>query len=205
MPLGGAGEIGLNLNLYGLDGQWLMVDLGISFADETLPGRRDRAARSELHRRAQRGPLRPGADPCPRGPLRRDPLSLAAAALPDLVHPVHRRGAAPQARGQPASRACRLNVVAPGERFLVGPFDCSLMQVTHSIPESHALALRTPLGNVLHTGDWKLDPAPLVGAAHRDRRPRGLRPRGRARDGRRIRPTSSTPAPRARRPRCATA
>ena len=55
-----------------------------------------------------------------------------------------------------------LNVVAPGERFMVGPFDCSLV-VTHSIPESHALALRTPLGNVLHTGDWKLDPAPLVG------------------------------------------
>jgi ribonuclease J len=55
-------------------------------------------------------------------------------------------------------------VVEPGERFTVGPFDCSLLRVTHSIPESHALALRTPLGNVLHTGDWKLDPAPLVGA-----------------------------------------
>ena len=55
-------------------------------------------------------------------------------------------------------------MVAPGERFTVGPFDCSLLRVTHSIPESHALALRTPLGNVLHTGDWKLDPAPLVGA-----------------------------------------
>ena len=47
----------MNLNLYGLDGQWLMVDLGVSFADETLPGRRDHAARSALHRGAQRGPL----------------------------------------------------------------------------------------------------------------------------------------------------
>ena len=56
-----------------------------------------------------------------------------------------------------------VHVVTPGERFMVGPFDCSLLRVTHSIPESHALALRTPLGNVLHTGDWKLDPAPLVG------------------------------------------
>ena len=46
---------------------------------------------------------------------------------------------------------------------MVGPFGCRLVQVTHSIPESNALALRTPLGNVLHTGDWKLDPAPLVG------------------------------------------
>ena len=57
-----------------------------------------------------------------------------------------------------------VNIVAPGERFRVGPFDCALIQVTHSIPEAHALALRTPLGNVLHTGDWKLDPAPLIGA-----------------------------------------
>jgi ribonuclease J len=51
----------------------------------------------------------------------------------------------------------------PGERFMVGRFDCCLIQMTHSIPEAHALAIRTPMGNILHTGDWKLDPAPLVG------------------------------------------
>ena len=62
-------------------------------------GGRDRAARPELHRRAQRGPLRSGPDPCPRGPLRRHPLSVGAPALPDLLHPVHRGGAGAQARG----------------------------------------------------------------------------------------------------------
>ena len=56
-----------------------------------------------------------------------------------------------------------ITVVAPGERFKVGPFDCGLIHMTHSIPEANALAIRTPLGNVLHTGDWKLDPAPLLG------------------------------------------
>ena len=157
----------MNLNLYGLAGQWLMVDLGISFADETLPGVEIVLPDPALHRRAPRGPARPRPDPRPRGPFRRHPLSLAAAALPDLVHAVHRRGAAPQARREPALKGVPVNVVAPGERFTVGPFDCALIQVTHSIPEANALALRTPLGNVLHTGDWKLDPAPLVGAADR--------------------------------------
>ena len=163
VPLGGAGEIGLNLNLYALDGQWLMVDLGISFADETLPGveiilpdPEFIAARSEqlcglVLTHAHEDHL--GAIPylwqrlgCPiyctrftAAVLRR---KLQESGLKNV--PVHE--------------------VVPGERFEVGPFDCTLLHVTHSIPEANALALRTPLGNVLHTGDWKLDPAPLVGA-----------------------------------------
>jgi ribonuclease J len=162
VPLGGAGEIGLNLNLYGLDGQWLMVDLGISFADETLPGVEivlpDPSfieARSEdlcglVLTHAHEDHF--GAIPylwqrlrCPIHCTR-----FTAAVLRRKLEDVGLKGVP-------------LHVVAPGERFRVGPFDCALIQVTHSIPESHALALRTPLGNVLHTGDWKLDPAPLVG------------------------------------------
>ncbi len=56
-----------------------------------------------------------------------------------------------------------LRVVRPGEAFAVGPFGCRFLHVTHSIPESNALAIETPYGGLLHTGDWKLDPAPLVG------------------------------------------
>ena len=163
VPLGGAGEIGLNLNLYGLDGRWLMVDLGISFADETLPGveivlpdPRFIEARSEdlaglVLTHAHEDHF--GAIPylwqrlrCPIWCTR-----FTAAVL-------RRKLDESRIQGVP------LHVVAPGERFQVGPFDCALIQVTHSIPEAHALALRTPLGNVLHTGDWKLDPAPLIGA-----------------------------------------
>jgi ribonuclease J len=162
VPLGGAGEIGLNLNLYGLDGQWLMVDLGISFADDTLPGveivlpdPRFIEARSEdlsglVLTHAHEDHF--GAIPylwqrlrCPIWCTR-----FTAAVL-------RRKLDENRLQGVP------INIVAPGERFRVGPFDCALIQVTHSIPESHALALRTPLGNVLHTGDWKLDPAPLIG------------------------------------------
>jgi ribonuclease J len=162
VPLGGAGEIGLNLNLYRLDDQWLMVDLGLSFADETLPG-------VEI--------VLP--DPSFIAERRESLCGLVLThahedhfgALPYLWErlrcPIYctRFTAAVLRRKleEAAIRGAVLNVVRPGERFMVGPFDCSLLQVTHSIPESHALALRTALGNVLHTGDWKLDPAPLVG------------------------------------------
>ena len=162
VPLGGAGEIGLNLNLYGLDGRWLMVDLGISFADDTLPGveivlpdpkfiearREDLSGLVLTHAHEDHF----GAIPylwqrlrCPIWCTR-----FTAAVL-------RRKLDESRLKGVP------INIVAPGERFRVGPFDCALIQVTHSIPEAHALALRTPVGNVLHTGDWKLDPAPLVG------------------------------------------
>ena len=162
VPLGGAGEIGLNLNLYRLDDQWLMVDLGLSFADETLPGveivlpdpsfiaERSESLCGLILTHAHEDHF--GALPylwerlrCPIYCTR-----FTAAVLRRKLEEAGIRGAV-------------LNIVTPGERFTVGPFDCSLLRVTHSIPESHALALRTPLGNVLHTGDWKLDPAPLIG------------------------------------------
>jgi ribonuclease J len=163
VPLGGAGEIGLNLNLYGLDGQWLMVDLGISFADETLPGveivlpdpqfieERSGNLAGLVLTHAHEDHF--GAIPylwqrlrCPIWCTR-----FTAAVL-------RRKLDESRLKGVP------LHIVMPGERFRVGLFDCALIQVTHSIPEAHALALRTPLGNILHTGDWKLDPAPLIGS-----------------------------------------
>ena len=162
LPLGGAGEIGLNLNLYGLDREWLMVDLGISFADDTLPGvdiilpdpsfiaarRQDLHGLVLTHAHEDHLGAIPYLWPSLRCPIWCTPFTAAVLRRKLDEHnlkdvPVH--------------------VVAPGERFSVGGFDCCLIPVTHSIPEAHALAIRTPLGNILHTGDWKLDPAPLVG------------------------------------------
>ena len=79
-----------------------------------------------------------------------------------------------------------LTVVPLSGRFQIGPFDLELITLTHSIPEPNAVAIRTPVGTIMHTGDWKLDPEPLIGDATdeaaliRDRR------RGRPRDGRRL-------------------
>jgi ribonuclease J len=162
VPLGGAGEIGLNLNLYGLDGQWLMVDLGISFADETLPG-------VEIVLPDPRFIEAQSEDLCGLvlTHAHEDHFGAIPYLWPRLRCPIWctRFTAAVLRRKLEESRlkGVPVNTVASGERFQVGPFDCALIEVTHSIPEAHALALRTPLGNVLHTGDWKLDPAPQVG------------------------------------------
>ncbi len=163
VPLGGAGEIGLNLNLYGLDDQWLMVDLGISFADETLPGVEivlPDPRFIEQERDALRGLILTHAH--------EDHLGAVPYLWERLRCPIWcTRFTARVLRGKLEESDLKSKVVIhevqPGERFQVGPFDCCLIHVTHSIPEANALALRTPLGNILHTGDWKLDPAPLVG------------------------------------------
>jgi ribonuclease J len=163
LPLGGAGEIGLNLNLYGLDRQWLMVDLGLSFADETLPGvdivlpdpNFIAARRHDLH-----GLVLTHAHEDHFGaiPYLWDGLRCPIFCTAFTAAVLRRKLEEHNLKGVP------VHVVTPSERFVVGGFDCCLIQITHSIPEAHALAIRTPLGNVLHTGDWKLDPAPLVGA-----------------------------------------
>ena len=163
LPLGGAGEIGMNLNLYGFEGQWLMVDLGITFADETLPGidlvlpdttfiegQRDRLAglvlthAHEDHLGAvpylwERLQCPVYATPFAAAMLR---TKLKEAGLLDRV-PVH--------------------IVKYGESITLGPFTVTYIGITHSIPEGSSLTIKTAAGTVLHTGDWKLDPEPLVG------------------------------------------
>ncbi len=166
VPLGGAGEIGLNLNLYGFDGQWMMVDLGISFADESLPGAEIvlpepgfiEARRSEL-----KGLVLTHAHEDHFGavPHLWERLRCPIYCTAFTANVLRRKLEESELRGSEVP----IRVVEPGERFSIGGFDCSFIHMTHSIPEANALAIRTPLGNILHTGDWKLDPAPLLGEA----------------------------------------
>lgn len=163
LPLGGSGEIGMNLSLYGHDGAWLMVDLGISFPDETMPGvevimpdpafiveRRDRLVglvlthAHEDHLGAVQY-LWPGL----KCPVYATPFTAAV-----LRAKLHERGLAGK---------IPIHEIPLGGRFTVGPFDLEYVAVTHSIPEPNALVIRTPVGTVVHTGDWKLDPEPLIG------------------------------------------
>ena len=164
VPLGGAGEIGLNLNLYGMNDQWLMVDLGITFADEYLPGadiiipetrfieERSHELKGLVLTHAHEDHF--GAVPYLWDRLR-CPIYCTAFTAGLLLKKLEDSPLKP--------RDVPIRIIAPGERFEVGPFTCDLIHMTHSIPEANALAIRTPLGNVLHTGDWKLDPAPLLG------------------------------------------
>ncbi len=163
LPLGGAGEIGMNLNLYGYGGKWIMVDLGITFADETTPGidiitpdpsfiteRRDDLLGIILTHAHE------------------DHLGAVPYLWPELGCPVYATPfAATVLEGKLEERGLLdevpLHRVPLGGRLRLGAFEIELISITHSILEPNALAIRTPVGTVLHTGDWKLDPEPLVG------------------------------------------
>ena len=163
VPLGGAGEIGMNLNLYGYDGVWVMVDLGITFADERLPGIEvvmpDPAFIAErcdsllglvlTHAHEDHIGAVPYLWPQLRCPIYATPFT--ASVLRRKLEEVGLADEAP------------ITVVPLSGRFALGPFTFELITLTHSIPEPNAVAIRTPLGTILHTGDWKLDPEPLVG------------------------------------------
>lgn len=163
LALGGAGEIGMNLNLYGYDDRWLMVDLGIAFGDDQMPGidvvmpdpgfiveRRDKLLGLVLTH-AHEDHL--GAVHW-LWPRLRCPIYATPFAASVLRRKLAEAGLAGQAE---------ITEVPLGGKFTLGPFELELITMTHSIPEPNALAIRTPAGTVLHTGDWKIDPEPLIG------------------------------------------
>jgi ribonuclease J len=167
-PLGGIGEIGMNLSIYGFDDgrrrQWLIIDCGVSFAsEEQLPGvdlilpdirflieeRKNIVGLVLTHGHEDHmGAL---LDLWPRlnVPLYATPFTAALFEAKRLSEP-----GAPQ---------IPIKVVPLEGRLTLGVFEVEFINVAHSIPESNALSIRTPAGMVLHTGDWKIDPTPLVG------------------------------------------
>src|SRR5262245_3719429 len=166
-PLGGVGEIGMNLALYGLgDGgkrTWMAVDLGVAFAGDDLPGvdlimpdiaflmeeRRNLAGLVLTHAHEDHFGALLDLWPRLRCPVYATPFTAALFEAKRL--------------GEAGAIDIPIKVVQLGSRFQVGPFDVELASMSHSIPESNALIIRTPLGTVLHTGDWKLDPTPIIG------------------------------------------
>ena len=166
-PLGGVGEIGMNLALYGIgegaSRKWIAVDLGVSFAGEELPGidlimpdigflaaeRRNLLGLVLTHAHEDHFGAVLDLWPRLRCPIYATPFTASLLAA--------------KREGEPGAIDVPVNVVPLGARFTLGEFDVELVSVAHSIPESNALIIRTPLGNVLHTGDWKLDPTPVLG------------------------------------------
>src|SRR6516162_1232267 len=163
VSLGGAGEIGMNLNLYGYSGDWLILDCGVTFGDDSQPGlevvmpdpgfiveRRDRLL-GIVATHAHEDHI--GAIPYLWKQLR-CPIWATPFTASFLRAKLAETGFADQVK---------INIVPLSGRFTIGPFDLELITLTHSIPEPNAVALRTPVGTVLHTGDWKFDPDPLIG------------------------------------------
>jgi ribonuclease J len=169
LALGGIGEIGMNCYLYGLgppdERQWLMVDLGITFPegendpgiDVILPDLRF----IEEERASLAGLVLTHAH--------EDHIGAVAELWPRLKVPIYATPfTAAMLRAKLAELGGRvrptIKEIALDARFAVGPFDLELISVAHSIPEPNAIAIRTNVGLVLHTGDWKLDATPVIGA-----------------------------------------
>ena len=153
VALGGIGEIGMNLYLYELDGQWLMVDCGITFADDRHPGAdiiMPDIAFIEERKDKLKGIVITHAHEDHIGAVpylwERLGCPLYCTAFPAAV--LRRKLAEHDTKAPTAIRQ-----VESGTPFTVGPFACRLVHMTHSIPEANALAIETPYGIVMHTGD----------------------------------------------------
>jgi ribonuclease J len=167
LPLGGVGEIGMNVYLYGLGPsrrrQWLMVDLGVTFPDDREPGV-DVVLPDLRFITEERGNL--------AGILlthaHEDHFGAVAEMWPRLGAPVYgTRFTMAMLREKLSETPWRsevpLHEIPLGGRLSIGPFDLELVNMAHSIPETSGVAIRTPLGTVLHSADWKLDEDPGVG------------------------------------------
>jgi ribonuclease J len=163
LALGGSGEIGMNVNLYGCRGQWVMVDLGLTFADPNYPGvdlvlpdlgfieeRRDTLLGIVLTHGHE------------------DHIGAIPYLAADLDVPLY---ATPFTAGlirakleeEGLANDVELNVIDNEGSFALGPFGFRYVPLAHSIPEGNALLIETPHGRIFHTGDWKLDEKPLLG------------------------------------------
>jgi ribonuclease J len=163
LPLGGTGEIGMNLNLYRCNGKWLAVDCGIGFGGTENPEVEimmpDPAFIAE-RRQDLVGLVITHAHEDHIGAVAHlwRQLRCPIYATPFAAAVLRRKLGEAQLQGE-----AKVTVIQPGGSFELPPYSLRFMPVTHSVPESQALAIRTPYGIILHTGDFKLDPAPMVG------------------------------------------
>ncbi len=162
LALGGSSEFGMNLNLYATEGQWLAVDCGIGFADWRLPGvditlpdpafiaerRKDLSALIITH-------------------AHEDHVGAVAYLWPELRCPIY---CTPYTAAvlekkfseNPACKGAEINIVKPGDTIETGPFTVQFVHVTHSIPDATSLIIETKAGRVVHSGDWNIDPTPVI-------------------------------------------
>ena len=161
--LGGSGEIGMNVNLYGCDGKWLMVDLGMTFGANEYPGTELVFADLEFieERKADLiGIVLTHAheDHIGAVPYFAQELGVPLYATPFTAKLVHEKLEEAGIAG-----AIKLNVIDHLDQFELGPFGIRYVPLAHSIAEGNGLVIETPYGRIFHTGDWKLDDDPLIG------------------------------------------
>jgi len=161
LPLGGSGEIGMNLNLYAYNNQWMMVDLGVAFYDRLgvdvmMPNPQFIVER----RKGLKGLLLTHAheDHIGAVPYLWEQLKCPIYATPFTAEMVRRKF-----KERNIDYGDSVHEISLKGHQKIGPFDIELVSLTHSIPEPNGVVIRTPVGTIFHTGDWKIDHSPMIG------------------------------------------
>lgn len=163
VPLGGAGEIGINFGLYSCDGQWIAVDCGVGFAGDRLPGvdmvLPDPTFAEQIAKNLKALIITHAHE---------DHIGAVGHFWPLLRCPVYATPFAAEMLETRLDEAgilgrVSLETVEAGDELDLAPFDIELISVNHSVPEAVSLLIRTKYGNVFHTGDWRFDDTPVVG------------------------------------------
>tara|TARA_B110001452_G_scaffold264572_1_gene267777 strand:- start:1397 stop:3058 length:1662 start_codon:yes stop_codon:yes gene_type:complete len=168
-PLGGSGEIGMNMNLYAYgkenNQKWIVVDMGVTFADDSIPGidlifpdpgfildKKDDLLGIVLTH-AHEDHIGAVAHIWPR-------LKCKMFATPFTAALIYEKF-----KEKKIDISSYLKIVPLNSKINLGPFEIDFVTLTHSILEPNGLSIKTPLGTILHTGDWKIDPNPLIGGS----------------------------------------
>lgn len=179
VPLGGVGEIGMNIGLYGYgEGKkrrWLMVDCGVIFGDPAWTPGIDLILPDIRFAKGLKGSI----EALVLTHAHEDHFGAVLELWPELKCPVYATpfaAALLEAKRASEKGAPKVHMreIPQGGRFKAGPFEIEFVPVAHSIPESNALAIRTPAGMVVHTGDWKIDATPVIGLPTDEKRMREL-------------------------------
>lgn len=185
LPLGGCGEIGMNMNLYSHANQWLMIDCGVSFQhasqEKLAPGARSKHLFTPdpsfiaKQKEQLQGIVISHAH--------EDHVGAIPWLWPRIQAPIYTTAFTAEVlyrklRGCSFADQVDIRIVEVGRPVDIGEFSVEFLALTHSIPEANALVVRTAAGSVFHTADWKLDPKPLVGANYDENQLKALGKQG---------------------------
>ena len=163
LALGGSGEIGMNVNLYGCNGKWLMVDLGMTFADPHYPGVDLVFADLSFIEERQKDLLGVVLTHAHEDHIGAVPYFALELGVPLYATPFTARLVQEKLNEAGIAKQVDLKMVPNDSSLSIGPFDIRYVPLAHSIAEGNALVIDTPYGRIFHTGDWKLDDEPLIG------------------------------------------
>ncbi|HMP45840.1 MAG TPA: ribonuclease J [Sphingopyxis sp.] len=164
LALGGSGEIGMNANLYGCDGKWIMLDLGVTFGSHDYPGIDIVMPDLEFIEDRRKDLLGIVLTHGHEDHIGAIPYLAAELGVPLYANRFTAGLIAHKLAEEGLEKEVEVKVVDLDASFRLGPFGIRMVPLAHSILEMSAVVIDTPYGRVFHTGDWKLDEEPILGA-----------------------------------------